>query len=122
MSTLRIFQPRPWWLALGVLCFLAGCASPATFLPPLVDQARFRPMPTAQRTIAEPTVKLLARQDGPEYCARVTGIPITSKSRPMACAFWNVRRKECSIITPLDTAYNYLGHELRHCFEGAFHD
>jgi hypothetical protein len=40
----------------------------------------------------------------------------------MACAFWNTKRKECSIVTPIETGFNYLGHELRHCFEGAFHD
>jgi hypothetical protein len=25
-------------------------------------------------------------------------------------------------VTPIETGFNYLGHELRHCFEGAFHD
>jgi hypothetical protein len=67
-------------------------------------------------------IDYLVRQDGSEYCARITGIPVTPTSRPMACAFWNVRRKECTIVTPLVTGFNYVGHELRHCFEGAFHD
>ena len=70
----------------------------------------------------EPKIKYLVRPDGYEYCARITGIPVTPTSRPMACAFWNIRRKECTIVTPITTGYNYLGHELRHCFEGAFHD
>src|SRR5574343_542546 len=105
------------WCAL----LLSGCAGP-NFLPPAVDQVRFKPMPAEQRIIEEPKVKFLARHDGLEYCSRITGIPITPTSRPMACAFWNVRRKECSIVTPLNTGFNYLGHELRHCFEGAFHD
>lgn len=80
------------------------------------------PAPAPSRNIAEPKVKYLVRQDGFEYCARITGIPVTPTSRPMACAFWNTRRKECTIVTPEETGYNYLGHELRHCFEGGFHD
>lgn len=114
---------RLCWLAWvgGVLGLLQGCVTP-TMRPPAVDQARFTPMPVQKRVIEEPRVKFLPREDGFEYCARVTGIPITPTSRPMACAFWNVKRKECTIVTPPNTGYNYLGHELRHCMEGAFHD
>ena len=108
-----------WSALIAVVMMLAACQ---TFQPPAVDQVRFHPAPVAKRNIAEPKVKYLVRQDGYEYCARITGIPVTPTSRPMACAFWNTRRKECSIVTPVETGYNYLGHELRHCFEGAFHD
>ena len=107
-----------WALLLG---FLSGCET-TTMRPPQVDTVRFTPMAPEKRVLAEPKVKFLVRTDGFEYCARITGIPITPTSRPMACAFWNVRRKECTIVTPITTGYNYLGHELRHCFEGAFHD
>ena len=102
---------------------LATNTSPTmTIKPPQVDTVRFTPMATEKRVLNEPKVKYLVRADGFEYCARITGIPVTPTSRPMACAFWNVRRKECTIVTPLTTGFNYLGHELRHCFEGAFHD
>jgi len=113
-----------WWimrLGAGCVVLLCGCQN-TTIVPPAIDQVRFTPKPHEQRSIDEPKVKFLARQDGLEYCSRITGVPITPTSLPMACAFWNVRRKECAIVTPLHTAYNYLGHELRHCFEGAFHD
>jgi hypothetical protein len=103
----------------AVVMVLTACQ---TFQPPAVDQVRFMPAPAPSRNIAEPKVKYLVRQDGFEYCARITGIPVTPTSRPMACAFWNTRRKECTIVTPEETGYNYLGHELRHCFEGGFHD
>ena len=107
------------WLAVAVLLVLAGCQ---TVRPPVVDTLRFTPLPAHERVIEEPRVKYLARADGHDYCARITGLPVTPTSRPMSCAFWNVRRKQCTIVTPLETAYNYLGHELRHCFEGSFHD
>lgn len=101
------------------MLLLSGCV---TMQPPAVDMVRFTPLPMAKRVIPEPKLKYLVREDGHEYCARITGIPVTPTSKPMACAFWNVRRKECTVITPVLTGYNYLGHELRHCFEGAFHD
>ncbi len=106
-------------LVLLVFSVLTACQ---TMQPPVVDQMRFTPLPASKRVIDQPKIKYLARPDGYEYCARITGIPVTPSSRAMACAFWNVRRKECSIVTPLETGYNYLGHELRHCFEGSFHD
>lgn len=92
------------------------------FRPPQVDRVLFEPMPPEQRILNEPKVKLLARKDGYEFCSRITGIPIGPFSRPMACAFWNVKRRECTVVTPEVTGFNYVGHEVRHCFEGAFHD
>ena len=92
------------------------------FRPPAVDRTRFEPLPPELRMLNEPKVKFLARKDGYEFCSRITGVPITITSRPMACAFWNVKRRECTVVTPEVTGYNYVGHELRHRFEGAFHD
>lgn len=107
---------------MALVCVVMVLTACQTFQPPAVDQVRFMPAVTAKRNIPEPKVKYLVRPDGYEYCARITGIPVTPTSRPMACAFWNTRRKECTIVTPVETGYNYLGHELRHCFEGGFHD
>lgn len=92
------------------------------FKPPMVDRVRFEPLPLDQRMLGQPKVKFLARKDGYEFCSRITGIPVGPSSRPMACAFWNIKRSECTVVTPEVTGFNYLGHELRHCFEGAFHD
>jgi hypothetical protein len=109
------------FVLLSCVFLLVACVTP-TMRPPQVDMVRFTPMNDSQRVIANPKIKYLVRPDGYEYCSRITGIKITPTSRPMACAFWNVRRKQCTIVTPLITGYNYVGHELRHCFEGAFHD
>jgi hypothetical protein len=101
------------------MLLLSGCV---TFTPPAVDLVRFTPMPVHARTIAQPKIKYLVREDGHEYCARITGLKVTPTSKPMACAFWNAKRRECTIVTPTVTNFNYLGHEVRHCFEGAFHE
>ena len=92
------------------------------FRPPAVDLSRFVPLPEEARIMSPVKIKYAVRSDGYEFCARITGIPIRFNSQPMACAFWNVKRRECTIVTPLQTGFNYIGHELRHCFEGAFHD
>lgn len=97
-------------------------ASSLRFGPPAVDRSRFEPMSEEDRIMNQVKVKYAVREDGYEFCSRITGIPIRFNSQPMACAFWNVRRRECTIVTPPQTGYNYIGHELRHCFEGAFHD
>jgi hypothetical protein len=92
------------------------------FSPPGVDRGRFVPLAEDDRIMSPVKVKYAVRPDGHEFCSRITGIPIRFNSQPMACAFWNVKRRECTIITPVQTGFNYIGHELRHCFEGAFHD
>jgi hypothetical protein len=97
-------------------------ASVLRFGPPAVDRTRFEPLVAEDRIMEPVKIKYAVRNDGYEFCSRITGIPIRFNSQPMACAFWNVRRKECTIVTPPQTGYNYIGHELRHCFEGAFHD
>jgi hypothetical protein len=114
---MKRWQLGVWGILLALLS--SGCV---TLTPPAVDLVRFTPAEVGKRNINEPKVKYLVRTDGYEYCARITGLPVTPTSRPMACAFWNTKRKECSIVTPPETGFNYLGHELRHCFEGAFHD
>ena len=38
------------------------------------------------------------------------------------CAIWKEDFSSCTIITPLTTTHDVIGHELRHCFEGHFHD
>ena len=122
-SFLLTAQSRFQGLTLLLLSLLSLTACETTTMrPPQVDMVRFVPALDTKRILNEPKVKYLVRTDGYEYCARITGIAVTPTSRPMACAFWNVRRKECTIVTPMTTGFNYLGHELRHCFEGAFHD
>lgn len=97
-------------------------ASVLRFGPPSVDRSRFMPLPEEDRIMSPVKIKYAVRPDGYEFCSRITGVPIRRNSQPMACAFWNIKRRECTIVTPLQTGFNYIGHELRHCFEGAFHD
>jgi hypothetical protein len=115
----------PWSFAVAQeqdISALPGAEFLRKFNPPLVDQARFEPLPPERRILNDPKIRFIARKDGYEFCSRITGIPISPVSRPMACAYWNVKRRECTVVTPEITGFNYVGHEVRHCFEGAFHD
>ena len=115
----------PWSCAVAQeqdISALPGAEFLRKFNPPLVDQARFEPLPPERRILNDPKIRFIARKDGYEFCSRITGIPISPVSRLMACAYWNVKRRECTVVTPEITGFNYVGHEVRHCFEGAFHD
>ena len=39
-----------------------------------------------------------------------------------ACSFWNGSKSECLIITPKKVNFHTLGHEVRHCLQGNWHD
>jgi hypothetical protein len=43
-----------------------------------------------------------------------------SKTPALACAFMG--KYNCVIVTNKDTSHEILGHEMRHCFEGNWHD
>lgn len=45
--------------------------------------------------------------------------------RVEACAFWNEKNSNpmtCTIFTNRYTNMHQLGHEIRHCFQGPYHD
>ena len=44
----------------------------------------------------------------------------SGRGKIRACAKWT--SKTCTIYTAPETSHAILGHELRHCFEGKFHD
>jgi len=95
-----------------------GCM---TMQPPATDLAYFNPVQNDSRIMTAPRILWQARDDAEAVCSQITGVPVTPYSKPMACAHWNVKRNECTVITPVAYGINYLGHEVRHCFEGSFH-
>lgn len=42
-------------------------------------------------------------------------------SNMVACADWDQFKKVCTIITGQQTTMLAVGHEIRHCFQGAWH-
>jgi hypothetical protein len=39
-----------------------------------------------------------------------------------ACSFWNDPHTECTIITELTANFHTIGHEIRHCLQGQYHN
>jgi hypothetical protein len=101
--------------------FLVSACTAQTWWPKTIDLARFEPLRAEDRILDAPTVRLVVHGDAHGFCSRITGQAINKKQQPMACAYWNVPKNECTIVVPSQTATNYIGHELRHCFEGAYH-
>jgi hypothetical protein len=55
-------------------------------------------------------------------CKRL--FPKTMAFHPViaACAGWDWQTNTCTVVTGKPTTHQILGHEIRHCFEGKFHD
>lgn len=94
-----------------VLVILSGCASMMT----IPTEGRFdaspkQPMQITWLAVADPTstCKLLF----PKFA---------HYSLIAACAGWN-QSGQCTVVTGLITTHQVLGHEVRHCFEGDFHE
>jgi hypothetical protein len=103
--------------------FLVACQSLNGEFVHKAELSGFTPLPTQNRTMNTVKLRWEVRDDVAAYCAAATGM---GKERafttpPLACAVWSVSAKECTIVTAKVTTHVALGHEVRHCFEGHFH-
>jgi hypothetical protein len=64
------------------------------------------------------TVKMSMLRETCNRVARKKGYQ-TYKSEINACAFWE--GNVCTVYTPETTSMHTVGHEMRHCFQGAWH-
>ncbi len=66
-------------------------------------------------------IRWVVSDDPDTECRQVSGQKLQDRRGVIrACAVYN--SKSCTIITGPETSHAILGHELRHCFEGRFHD
>jgi len=103
--------------------FLVACQSVNGDFVHKAELSEFTPIPVQNRIMNAVKLRWEVRDDVAAYCAAATGM---GKERayntpPLACAIWSVSAKECTIVTAKVTTHLALGHELRHCFEGHFH-
>jgi hypothetical protein len=100
-------------IALLLACLSAGC----TFNMHMPEEKAFNGHPKAQTM----TITWFSVEDSTAECKRLSPKmnfhPIVA-----ACAFWNFEKRTCTVVTGKPTSHEILGHEMRHCFEGAFHD
>ena len=115
--------PTAAWLGLaGVLGMLVGCHSLPGNLP-AHEYEPFKPLPPEKRLMNEVRIRWEVREDVVEFCARAIkmGKEQAYITPPVACAVWDVPKRECTVITGPQLTHVALGHEVRHCFEGRFH-
>ncbi len=110
------------WLCLLGLLALASCRS----LPdgtPMAEVRSFTVPAESIQAISEIRLRWMIREDAGEYCREQLKRPGTTASGPLplACALWNTRTKECTIVTKATTSHVIMGHEVHHCFAGHFH-
>jgi len=91
---------------------LTGCAGMLT----IPEEGKF----TANPKPGEVRITWLAVADPTAKCKEL--FPQTMMRHPVipACAGW--AGDQCLIVTGTPTNHQVLGHEVRHCFEGNFHD
>ncbi len=66
-------------------------------------------------------IRWVVSEDPDSECRQVSGQKLQDRRGVIrACAVYTA--KTCTIITGSETSHAILGHELRHCFEGRFHD
>ena len=103
-------------LAILAAVALTGCATKLS----IPAEESFTPKPKFQGV----KITWVSSEKPAEECKRL--FPSYGGFHPhtVACAGWNHQStpKTCTIVTGKDTTSQVLGHEIRHCFEGSFHD
>jgi hypothetical protein len=97
-------------LAIALLA-LSGCATSQTPNPAYNIQFE------AQPNLPEKSIRWVVVENVSAVCQNK--IPALSGQRILACSEYNNRA--CTIYTGRTTDMAIVGHEIRHCFEGAWH-
>ena len=98
--------------AVILAALLSGCSGMLT----IPKEGRFTPNPLSEET----KITWLVVDNPTEICKKF--FPEAMHHHPVipACAGWTEDR--CVIVTGKVTNHQILGHEVRHCFEGFFHE
>lgn len=94
-----------------VLLMLTGCATSQVVNPSYNIQFEARP------NMPEKTIRWVVVEDVSRFCQ--AKMPSLGNQRVLACSEYNNR--QCTIYTGRTTDMAQVGHELRHCFEGQWH-
>ena len=102
-----------------VLINLSACVSISA-----KEMEPFSAKPVSARMMSQVLLSWELRDDVSAYCAKEMKLDMEKAffTPPQACAYWNKRTRECVVVTSPTTTHMVLGHEVRHCFEGHFHD
>jgi hypothetical protein len=110
-------------VSVGITVLSTGCQSLGGGVIPASEYEKFTAKSPEKRIMKEVSLRWEIREDVSQYCARSVGMGSEQAyiTPPVACAVWQVEKKECVIVTGRETTHVAIGHEVRHCFEGHFH-
>lgn len=124
------------WLLSLLLVGLVGCSTTQTQVPVQVAEFEYKPSPvlTQHKPLAEVqhfstteqvrTVtivwKTVPKEKLQEICKRITNKSLSKQQNFLGCAA-KTPAGVCVIHTDVNTSHQILGHEVRHCYDGAFH-
>jgi hypothetical protein len=86
----------------------------------LIGCSSFTAKPYEERVTQVTTVTWLTFDDVEKECIKAGVEEPGPFKHLLGCAIYN--KKVCRIVTGKTTSMEILGHELRHCFEGKFHE
>jgi hypothetical protein len=116
-------QRKAAWVVLSLFfALLTGCQTFHGNLP-AHEYEPFKPLAVEKRLMNEVRIRWEVREDVAQVCAKAIhmGKEQAYITPPVACAVWDLPKKECTVITGPKPTHVVLGHEVRHCFEGRFH-
>jgi hypothetical protein len=104
-------------LVILLLIPVIAMAQPTRYASRTSADEAFEARPKATPSV----IRWVVSADPNTECREASGQKLQgSRGEIRACAVYSA--KSCTIITGVETSHAILGHELRHCFEGRFHD
>ena len=103
-------------IALSV--FTTSCSS--VFVVPSEEYEYFDAKQSSLRNIEAPNVSFVFANDSSKVCEKLVG-RLEANKKYLGCAHWQKAEGKCTVFIPQFVQNVILGHEIRHCFEGAFH-
>lgn len=117
--------------ALSMILFLSGCSTVATNMAstiPIENSTRSIVLKENQLFTTTPGTDAkvirwvrLSHDELQKKCASITDKRISENSKFLGCAA-PTTTGQCVVFTGTTTTHQILGHEVRHCYHGAFHD
>lgn len=104
----------------SIACILQLSACSHIVIVPTEEYKYFEPKEPSLRIIETPKIYFSFANNTDTVCENLIG-KLEINERYLGCAQWQQFKKTCIVFVPLDIENVILGHEVRHCFEGAFH-
>jgi hypothetical protein len=101
-------------------CTLQVAACSHIVIVPAEEYKYFEAKKPSLRIIEAPKIFFSFANNTDIICETLIG-KLQTNERYLGCAHWQPSAQKCTVFVPPNIENVILGHEVRHCFEGAFH-